>query len=86
MRRGHLVRPRAAADVQEVRRLAAGALDQVHRGHRQAGAVDHAADGAVEPDEAEALPAGLDVDRVLLVEVAHGLEVRVAGERRVVDA
>ena len=54
-RRGHLVGARATADVQEVGRLAAGALDEVHRGHGQPGAVDHAADGALEPDEAEAL-------------------------------
>ena len=64
---------------------AAGALDEVHRRHRQPGAVDHAADGAVEPDEAEARGSRLDIDRVLLVEVAHGLQRRVAGERRVVE-
>ena len=37
----------AAADVEEVRRLAAVILDDVHRAHRQAGAVDQAADVAV---------------------------------------
>src|SRR5690606_41944644 len=45
-----LVRVRRAADVQEVRRLAAVELDQVHRGHGQAGAVDHRADVAIELD------------------------------------
>ena len=85
-RRGHLVGPRAAADVEEVRRLAAGALDEVHRRHREAGAVDHAADRALELDEADVLErARLDVGRVLLVEVAQRLELRVAGERRVVE-
>ena len=84
-RRRDLVGPRAAADVQEVRGLAAGALDEVHRGHRQAGAVDHAADVAVELDEADALGAGRDVGRVLLVEVAHLLQLGMAEERRVVE-
>ena len=45
-RRGDPVGLRAAADVEEVRRRAAGALDEVHRRHREAGAVDHAADVA----------------------------------------
>ena len=44
----------AAADVEEVRGLAAGMLDHVHGGHGQAGAVDDAADVAVEADIAEA--------------------------------
>src|SRR5690349_2574532 len=50
---GHLVGSRATADVEEVRRLAAGPLDEVHGGHRQPGAVDHAADRAVELDEGQ---------------------------------
>ena len=70
-RRRDLVGPRAAADVEEVGRLAAGPLDEVHRGHRQAGAVDHAADRAVELDEREAGLARLAVGRVLLVGVAQ---------------
>ena len=53
-----LVGPRAAADVEEVRRLAAGALDEVHRRHRETGAVDHAADRPVELDERQARPRG----------------------------
>ena len=84
-RRGHAIGLGAAADVEEVRRLAAGELDEVHRGHRQAGAVDHAADRAVELDEADAGLARRDLRRLLLVEVAHRLEVGVARERRVVE-
>jgi hypothetical protein len=38
-RRGHLLLRGAAAHVEEVRRLAAEVLDDVHRRHRQAGAV-----------------------------------------------
>ena len=77
-RRGDLVGPRAAADVEEVRGLAAGALHEVHRRHREPGAVDHAADRAVELDEADAGLARLEVGRVLLVEVAQRLELGVA--------
>jgi hypothetical protein len=53
-----LLRIRAAADIQEVGRLAAVVLHQVHGGHGQAGAVDHAADVAVELDEGEPGMAG----------------------------
>ena len=84
-RRGDLVGPRPAADVEEVGRFAAGPLDEVHRGHREAGAVDHAADRAVELDEGETGLARLAVGRVLLVRVAQLLEPGVTGERRVVE-
>src|SRR5690606_27450772 len=49
----------AAADVEEVRRLAAEVLDGVHRRHREARAVDEAADVAVELDEAQTRRGGL---------------------------
>ena len=52
----HLVLVRAAADVEEVGRLAAVVLDDVHRAHRQAGAVDQAADVAVEADVSSGPP------------------------------
>jgi hypothetical protein len=45
---GHALLGGAAADVEEVGRLAAVQLDHVHGRHRQAGAVDHAADVAVQ--------------------------------------
>ena len=50
----HLVLVGAAADVEEVGRLAAVVLDQVHRAHGQPGAVDQAGDVAVEADVAQA--------------------------------
>ena len=74
-----------AADVEEVGRLAAGALHEVHRRHRQAGAVDHAADRPVEVDEADVVAACLRVRRILLVEVAQLLQVGVAGQGGVVE-
>ena len=44
--RGHALGRRAAADVEEVRGLAAGVLDHVHGRHRETRAVDDAADVA----------------------------------------
>ena len=84
-RRGHLLGGGAAADVEEVRRLAAVVLDDVHGRHRQAGAVDHAADVAVELDVGEVVLLGLDLRRILLVEVAQRLQLLVAVERVVVE-
>ena len=84
-RRRDLVGPRAAADVEEVRGLAAGALHEVHRRHREAGAVDHAADRAVELDERQARRPRLAIGRVLLVQVAQRLELGVARQRGVVE-
>src|SRR6266852_4689882 len=46
-RRGDLLRTRATADVEEVRRLGAVVLHDIHRGHREPRAVDHASDVAV---------------------------------------
>src|SRR5580692_2556130 len=40
----------ASAHIEKIRGHAAGVLDDVHCGHGQAGAVDHAADAAVELD------------------------------------
>src|SRR5690606_22111495 len=56
-----LLRVRAAADVEEVRRLAAVELDQVHRRHCEACAVHTRADVAIELDEREPRLACLDL-------------------------
>ena len=72
---------RRAADVEEVRGLAAVVLDQVHRRHREAGAVDHAADVAVELDVREALLACQSSLGGLVVRVASAPSRR-AGSRR----
>src|SRR5690606_19031033 len=68
---------RAAADVEEVRRLAAVELDDVHRRHGEAGAVHHAADVTVELDVVEAEASRLQLYRVLLALVAERLDVLV---------
>ena len=75
----------AAADVEEVGRLAARQLDDVHRRHRQAGAVDHAADRAIELDVVQGELRRLDLERILLARVAQLLEVGMAVERVVVE-
>ena len=83
-RRRNLVGLRAAADIQEVGRLAAVELDDVHRGHRQPGAVDHAADLAVQVDVGEVVAPRLALAGVFLVGIAQLGNVRVAEERVVV--
>ena len=73
---------RAAAHVEEVGRLAAVQLDDVHRRHGEAGAVHHAPDVAVERDVGEVVLRRLDLLLVLLVEVAQLDDVGVAEEAR----
>ena len=68
----------AAADVEEVGRLAAVELDDVHGRHGEAGAVDHAADVAVERDVGEVVLRGLDLLGVLFGDVAQLDDVLVA--------
>src|SRR5262245_14537311 len=73
-----------AADVEEVGGLAPGQLDDVHRRHRQPGAVDHAGDVAVELDVVEVVFGGFDLERRFFVEVAQLGVFFVAVERVVV--
>ena len=80
-RLGDLLGRRAAADVEEVRGLAAVELDRVHRRHREAGAVHEAADVAVERDVREVELRRFDLGRILLVEVAHRDDVGMAEQR-----
>ena len=60
-------------------------LDDVHRGHREAGAVDEAGDVAVEGDVGEAELRGFDLLGVFLVEVAEGDHVGMTEEGVVVE-
>ena len=61
-------------------------LDEVHRGHGEPGAVDHAPDLAVEGDVVEIVPARLDLRRILLVLVAQARNLPMAVEGVVVEA
>jgi hypothetical protein len=84
--RGDLVLGGAAADIEEVGGVAAEVLDDVHRAHGQAGAVDEAGVVTVERDVGEVELRGLDLLRVLLGEVAQGDDFGVAEEGVVVEA
>ena len=75
----------AAADVEEVGRRAARIFDHVHRRHREAGAVDDAADVAVEADIVEVVLGGLDLARVFLRMIAHVGDVAAAEQGVVVE-
>jgi hypothetical protein len=75
----------AAADVEEVGRLGAIELDDVHGRHGKAGAVDHAADVAVERDIGEVVLGGLDFLLVLFGFVAQFNDVRMAEQRVAVE-
>ena len=85
-RRGHLLGGGAAADIEEVRRRHAVELDDVHRGHREAGAVHHAADLAVERDVVEVVFRRLDFLLVFFGLVAQRRDVGMAEQRVVVEA
>jgi hypothetical protein len=77
-RRSDLFLVRAAADVEEVGRESAVQLDDVHRRHGEAGAIDHAADVAVELDVGEVIFRRLDLHRIFFGQVAKLGEVLVA--------
>ena len=68
----HPVLGGAAADIEEIRRLGAIELDNVHRRHGKTGAIHHAADGAVERDIVQVMFRGFDFPCVLLAFVAQG--------------
>src|SRR6185312_15880750 len=84
--RGDLLLARAAADIEEVRRLFAIELDDVHGGHRKPGAVDHAPDIAVECDVSEVVFVRLDLLGVFLGDIAQFAEVRMPEQGVVVEA
>ncbi|ABA49494.1 hypothetical protein BURPS1710b_0976 [Burkholderia pseudomallei 1710b] len=78
---GDLLGRRAAADVEEVRRLAAEQLDRIHRRHRQARAVHEAADVAVERDVREVELRRFDFSRIFFVQIAVRDDFRMAEQR-----
>ena len=84
--RGDPLRRGAAADVEEVGGLAAGELDHVHGRHGEPGAVDDAADVALQPDIGQAAVGGLGLARVLLRLVAQLGDLRPAEQGVVVEA
>ena len=81
----NLLRVGAAAHIEKVRRRAARELDDVHRGHRQSGAIDHAADVAIEADVVERVLRRLDFERILFGKIAKIAHLGVAEQRVVVE-
>ena len=81
----HLVFAGAAADVEEIGRLAAVVLDQVHRAHRQPRPIDQAGDVAVQVHEAQAALAGPQLGRIFFGRVEQGGDVGVAEQGVVVE-
>ena len=79
---GDLLLGGAAADIEEIRRLAASELDDVHGRHGKTRAIDHAADGAVELHIGKPEPLSLDLGRLLLIEIAQGFDVGMAEHAR----
>ena len=75
----------AAAHVQEVGRRATRVLNDVHGGHRQAGAVDHAGDVAVELDVVQGVLRGFHFQRIFFRGIAQFLEFLVTEDGVVVE-
>ena len=84
-RRGDPLLGRAAADIQEIRRFAAVQLNQVHRGHGKAGAIDHARNIAVERHVVKVVLGGLAFHGVFLRGIAPRGQIRVSKQRVVFD-
>ena len=75
----------AAADVQEVRRLAAVQLDEIHRRHGEARAVHHAGDVAIQRDVVEVVLGRAALHRIFLRGVAQLRKLRLAEQRVRID-
>src|SRR6185312_8184212 len=67
----------AAAHVQEVGWLRSVKLDDVHGCHGQAGAIDHAANLAIQLDVGKIVSGGFDLHRIFFIQVAQFDNVRV---------
>ena len=82
---GDLLHVGATTDVEEVGRFAAVVFHEVHRAHRQAGAVDEAADCAVEFDIGETGGGSPRFGWLFFRFIAQGGDILVAEQRVVVE-
>ena len=82
---GHALAGGTAADIEKIGRLAAVQLDEIHRRHGEAGAIDHAADIAVELYVVEIIAGRRQFARILLALVAQVRDIRLAIERVVIE-
>src|SRR5581483_9041417 len=78
---GHPFAGRSAAHIEKVCRLAAVQLDEVHGGHREARAVDHAGDVPIEGDIVQIVLARAPLHGIFLARIPHPSDVRVAEDR-----
>ena len=81
-RRRHSFGGRATAHVEEVRRIAAVQLDEIHGRHGEARAVHHAGDVAIERDVVEVVFARRALDRIFLRRIAQARQ-RLLTENRI---
>ena len=65
----------AAAHIQEIGRISACDLDDVHGRHRQSGAIHHASDISIQANVIDAVSGSLDFERILLIEIAQRQQV-----------
>src|SRR6185437_2993543 len=82
---GHPLTGRPAADVEEVGRLAAVQLDEVHGRHRESRAVDHARDITVQGNVVELMLTGTALHRVFLAGIAQLRKIRMPEYRVGID-
>ena len=82
---GDLLDVSATTNIEEVGRLAAMVFHEIHRAHRQAGAVDEAADRAVEFDIGETGGRSPRFGRLFFRFIAQGGEILVAEQGVVVE-
>ena len=80
----HLVFGRATADIEEISWAAAVKLDDVHRGHGQAGTINQTRDVTVESDVVETVLRSFDFARIFFCNVAHDRYIRVSIKRVIV--
>jgi hypothetical protein len=73
------------ANIQKVRRHAARIFNDVHSGHRQAGAIHHAADIAIKLDVVERVLRGLDFQRIFFRNVPQLPQIRMPEEGVVIE-
>ena len=80
-----MVFARAATNIEKVRGHGTKMLDDVHRRHREAGAIDETRDAAVKLDVIQRELAGFDFQRRFFIQVAHLHNIFVAIQRVVVQ-
>ena len=82
---GYLLFGRATANVEKVGRTAAVKFDDVHRRHRQAGAIHQTSNVSVEADVVQFMFRRLDFARIFLRNISHRGDLRMSIKRIVIE-